>query len=210
MAGFTFLVFGIVLAHMWASARHALRLEDANSKVLALAETDLLTNLANRRGFLKRLTEAFTASRNGAPQFAVHYIDIDDFKDVNDTLGHPMGDALLQEIVRRLRQAVREEDVVARFGGDEFAILQFNAADQAAVNALATRVVALMATPFDIAGHRFRITASIGLHPDRRADRNCVAARSLGVGGSLPSAQALARSRPSPSGHGGECFRGTA
>jgi len=123
VVSFTVLVFGVMLAFMWASARHALRLEDANSKVLALAETDLLTNLANRRAFLKRLTQAFAPGSEGAPRFAVLYIDIDDFKDVNDTLGHPMGDALLQEIVVRLKQAVREADLVARFGGDEFAIL---------------------------------------------------------------------------------------
>jgi len=93
----------------------------------------------------------------------VLYIDIDDFKDVNDTLGHPMGDALLQEIVVRLKQAVREADLVARFGGDEFAILQFNVADHAEVAALATRVVDLMAKPFDVGGHRLHITSSIGV-----------------------------------------------
>ena len=161
--GFVVLVFGAVLAHMWASARYALRLEAANSKVLELAKTDILTSLANRRAFITRLTEAFTASRRGAPGFAVLYIDIDDFKDVNDTLGHPMGDTLLQEIVGRLKQAVREEDLVARFGGDEFAILQTGVTDPAAVNALATRVAELTAMPFNIGGHLVRITASTGI-----------------------------------------------
>jgi diguanylate cyclase (GGDEF)-like protein len=156
----TVLVCGVVLAFMWVSA---LGLEDANRKVLALAETDLLTSLADRRAFLKRLTQAFAAGSEGAPRFAVLYIDIDDFKDVNDTLGHPMGDALLQEIVVRLKQAVREADLVARFGGDEFAILQFNVADPAEVAALATRVVDLMAEPFDVGGHRLHITSSIGV-----------------------------------------------
>ncbi|MGH9807317.1 MAG: CHASE domain-containing protein, partial [Terriglobia bacterium] len=117
------LVFGALLAYMWASMRHALRLEAANSRVLELAQTDLLTNLANRRAFLKRLTTAFAASLRGAPPFAVLYLDIDNFKDVNDTLGHAMGDLLLKEVVSRLRSAVRPEDLVARFGGDEFAIL---------------------------------------------------------------------------------------
>jgi diguanylate cyclase (GGDEF)-like protein len=163
VVSFTVLVFGVMLAFMWASARYALRLEDANSKVLALAETDLLTNLANRRAFLKRLTQAFAAGKEGAPGFAVLYIDVDDFKDVNDTLGHPMGDALLQEIVVRLKQAVREHDVVARFGGDEFAILQFNVAHHAAVATLATRVVDLMGRPFDVGGHRLHITSSVGI-----------------------------------------------
>ena len=71
----------------------------ANSKILELAQTDLLTNLANRRAFIKRLTMAFNASLRGAPPFAVLYLDIDDFKDVNDTLGHAMGDLLLKEVV---------------------------------------------------------------------------------------------------------------
>ena len=93
------LVFGALLAYMWASIRHALRLEAANSRVLELAQTDLLTSLANRRAFIKRLTMAFAASLRGAPPFAVLYLDIDDFKDVNDTLGHAMGDLLLKEVV---------------------------------------------------------------------------------------------------------------
>ncbi|HEV7463597.1 MAG TPA: GGDEF domain-containing protein [Methyloceanibacter sp.] len=86
------LVFGAVLAYMWSSVRYALRLETANGRILELAQTDLLTNLANRRAFIKRLTMAFTASWRGAPPFAVLYLDIDNFKDVNDTLGHAMGD----------------------------------------------------------------------------------------------------------------------
>jgi diguanylate cyclase (GGDEF)-like protein len=162
--GFIVLVFGAVLAYMWASARYALQLETANSKILDLAETDLLTNLPNRRAFLKRLTRSFLASRRrGAPGFAVLYLDIDDFKDVNDTLGHPMGDALLKAIVERLRKSVGRDDIVARFGGDEFAILHAGAADAAAVGELATRIAGSMAMPFDIGGHQIRITSSIGI-----------------------------------------------
>jgi GGDEF domain-containing protein len=123
------LVFGAVLAYMWASLRHARRLETANSRILELAQTDLLTNLANRRAFTKRLTMAFTAAWRGAPPFAVLYLDIDNFKDVNDTLGHAMGDILLKEVVNRLRNAVRPDDLVARFGGDEFAVLLTEVSD---------------------------------------------------------------------------------
>ncbi len=118
------LVFGAVLAYMLATVRNALRLEHVNRRVVELARTDLLTSLANRRGFLKRLSAAFAASSRTAPPFAVLYLDIDDFKDVNDTLGHPMGDALLKQVVERLKRVVKDEDLVARFGGDEFAILQ--------------------------------------------------------------------------------------
>ena len=157
------LVFGAVLTYMWASLRHALRLESANSKILELAQTDLLTSLANRRAFLRRLTMAFNASLRGAPPFAVLYLDIDDFKDVNDTLGHAMGDLLLKEVVERLRGAVSADDLVARFGGDEFAILVLGVTDPNAVGALAARIVERLGEPFSIEGHKLRITSSIGI-----------------------------------------------
>jgi diguanylate cyclase (GGDEF)-like protein len=153
----------LALAYMWASRRHALRLEYANSRILELAQTDLLTNLPNRRAFLKRLTMAFRASWRGAPPFAVLYLDIDDFKDVNDTLGHAMGDLLLKEVVGRLRGAVRPDDLVARFGGDEFAIFMPKVTDPAATGELAERIGKLLAAPFSIEGHKVRITSSIGI-----------------------------------------------
>jgi diguanylate cyclase (GGDEF)-like protein len=161
--GAVLLVFAAVLAYMWASLRHAMRLETANTRILELAQTDLLTNLANRRAFVKRLTRAFAASWRGAPPFAVLYLDIDNFKDVNDTLGHAMGDVLLKEVVSRLRSVVRAEDVVARFGGDEFAILMLDTADPTAAGELAARIGRLLAAPFSIKGHKVRITSSIGI-----------------------------------------------
>jgi GGDEF domain-containing protein len=134
------LVLGAVLAYMWAALRHALRLERANSRILELAQTDILTSLANRRAFMERLNMAFAASLRGAPPFAVLYLDIDDFKDVNDTLGHAMGDKLLKQVVARLKDIVREEDLVARFGGDEFAILASNIVEPDQAANLATRI----------------------------------------------------------------------
>jgi diguanylate cyclase len=157
------LAFAALLAYMWASLRHALRLEYANRRILELAQTDLLTNLANRRAFVKRLAMAFTASWRGAPPFAVLYLDIDNFKDVNDTLGHAMGDLLLKEVVSRLRSAVRSEDLVARFGGDEFAVFVPNVTDRATVGDLAARIGKLLAAPFNIKGHKLCITSSIGI-----------------------------------------------
>ncbi len=157
------LVFAAVLAYMWASLRYALRLESANSKILALAQTDLLTNLANRRAFIKRLTMAFNASRRGAPSFAVLYLDIDDFKDVNDTLGHAMGDLLLKEVVELLKETVGPNDLVARFGGDEFAILMPGVTDPTAAGALAAKIVERLGEPFSLRGHKLRITSSIGI-----------------------------------------------
>ena len=157
------LVFAALLAYMWASLRHARRLETANTRILELAQTDLLTNLANRRAFTKRLNMAFNAAWRGAPPFAVLYLDIDNFKDVNDTLGHAMGDILLKEVVNRLRNAVRAEDLVARFGGDEFAVLLVDVSDPATAEDLATRIGRHLAAPFSIKGHKIRITSSIGI-----------------------------------------------
>ncbi len=157
------LVFAAVLAYMWATLHHALRLETANRRVLQLAQTDILTALANRRAFMKRLKMAFAASLRGAPPFAVLYLDVDDFKDVNDTLGHAMGDELLKKIVARLKQVVREEDLVARFGGDEFAILASNVNDPTEAGTLAARIGDSLAEPFLIEGHKISITSSIGI-----------------------------------------------
>jgi len=93
----------------------------------------------------------------------VLYLDIDNFKDVNDTLGHAMGDVLLKEVVSRLRSAVRAEDLVARFGGDEFAILMPEVRDPTLAGELASRICRLLAAPFSIKGHKVRITSSIGI-----------------------------------------------
>jgi diguanylate cyclase (GGDEF)-like protein len=152
------LVSGVVVAYLWASGRYARRVE-----VLAL--TDPLTTLANRRAFLERLTTAFATSRRNASPFAVLFVDLDNFKDINDTLGHAIGDALLRQVAQRLRNTVRPIDVVARFGGDEFAILQADASDPVAAATLAARVVTCLAAPFEIEGHEVRITASIGISP---------------------------------------------
>jgi diguanylate cyclase (GGDEF)-like protein/PAS domain S-box-containing protein len=137
----------------------------AEEKIAALARTDALTGLANRATFVERLHQAFASSRRGAPAFAVLYLDLDHFKDVNDTRGHPTGDLLLREAGERLKARARESDIVARLGGDEFAILQMDIAGPADAGALASDIVAALAVPYLIEDNKLRVTASVGISP---------------------------------------------
>jgi CHASE1-domain containing sensor protein len=114
-----FLLTAVGAAFMWSSRLHALRLVHANRKVSQLAQTDALTSLANRRAFISRLASSFGASKRNSSQFAMLSIDLDHFKDVNDSLGHAVGDILLQQVAARLKASVRQTDVLARIGGDE-------------------------------------------------------------------------------------------
>src|SRR6185369_17967663 len=103
--------------------------KQSDKEMVRLARTDALTGLANRAAFLDRLNLAMAASRRGDTPFAVHYVDLDNFKDVNDSLGHQTGDVLLKTVAQRMSGAVRENDLVSRFGGDEFSILQSDVTD---------------------------------------------------------------------------------
>jgi diguanylate cyclase (GGDEF)-like protein/PAS domain S-box-containing protein len=135
----------------------------AEEQIASLARTDSLTGLANRGTFMERLQQLFAATRRGAVPFAVLYLDLDRFKPVNDTLGHAIGDRLLQEVARRLRSCTRDTDLVARLGGDEFAILQGMVAEPAQAGELAEKIVAALAAPYVIDAHGIRISVSIGV-----------------------------------------------
>ena len=132
-------------------------------KMALLARTDALTGLANRATFLDRLGLALAASHRGDTPFAVHYVDLDNFKDVNDSLGHHTGDVLLKTVAQRMTSAVRENDLVSRFGGDEFAILQSDVTDPSTAGTLAAKIRALLAEPYTIDGNVLRITATMGI-----------------------------------------------
>ncbi|MDO8878082.1 MAG: EAL domain-containing protein [Pseudolabrys sp.] len=135
----------------------------AEEKIRRLARTDSLTGLANRATFVERLQQTFAASRRGASAFALLSLDIDRFKDINDTLGHPVGDQLLTTVGERLKACVRESDIVARLGGDEFAILQFGLSDRSDAGALAAKIRKALALPVMLNGNDLRIAASIGI-----------------------------------------------
>lgn len=135
----------------------------AEAKIRFLAYHDVLTELPNRASFNSRLEhECLQRKRTGAA-FAVLSVDLDRFKVVNDTLGHPVGDALLEEVADRLRSATRDTDFVARLGGDEFAILQTSGTQPAAATRLAERIVDLIDRPFVIEGHAVNVGASVGI-----------------------------------------------
>jgi diguanylate cyclase (GGDEF)-like protein len=137
----------------------------AADEIGVLATTDALTGLANRMVFIDRLRQAFAAAQRGAPPFAVLYLDIDRFKDINDTLGHSAGDLLLKSVGERLKGCIRETDLVARLGGDEFAVLQATLGDVASAGVLASKIHKALSAPYPLGGTEMRITVSIGISP---------------------------------------------
>lgn len=126
-----------------------------------LARRDHLTGLPNRLSLRERYEE-FARAAGGADIIAVHCLDLDRFKPVNDRFGHPVGDALLKAVADRLLSNIRECDFAARIGGDEFVIVQTEAKNLEEVRALATRIVSAIAEPFCIAGHTIQIATSVG------------------------------------------------
>ena len=131
-------------------------------KIEYMAHHDALTDLANRVLLNERLEQAL-GRIHLEEMVAVHHLDLDQFKAVNDTFGHPAGDKLLKIVADRLRGLVRETDTIARMGGDEFVVVQAPIADPAESTSLAQRIIALMSEPFDLDGHQAVIGASVGI-----------------------------------------------
>ncbi len=127
-----------------------------------MATHDALTGLANRALLREQLSRELARVVRGS-SFALHYLDLDRFKAVNDSFGHPVGDALLRAVAVRLRETVRPFDTVARLGGDEFAVLQVNADTPDAATALATRLSSIISAPYDLDGHEIDIGTSVGI-----------------------------------------------
>jgi diguanylate cyclase (GGDEF)-like protein len=134
----------------------------AEAQVVHLAHHDSLTGLPNRFALRKRLEEALKSARCGE-QLAVFYLDLDNFKTINDALGHPVGDELLSAAAGRLRSCVREVDTVARLGGDEFAIVQVNIGQPSGAMELAERIREVLTVPYDLSDHQAVVDTSIGI-----------------------------------------------
>jgi diguanylate cyclase (GGDEF)-like protein len=132
-------------------------------KISWMARHDVLTGLANRTVFAEALKREIARAHRDGTNFAVLYLDLDHFKDINDTLGHAIGDLLLQSVAERLRASVRETDTVSRFGGDEFALVVTELKQPADAAILAEKVLAMMSEPVSLQDMEVRSCATIGI-----------------------------------------------
>jgi diguanylate cyclase (GGDEF)-like protein len=139
------------------------RRHEAEARIMQLATRDALTGLPNRAALMDRLHQGVRAAQRGGNLLAVLFLDLDRFKWINDTLGHDLGDALLQEMALRLSRAVRECDTVARLGGDEFAIVLGDLWQVADAEAVAAKIVDVITRPLEVRGHALRVGGSVGV-----------------------------------------------
>ena len=157
-----------------ARERHKIEseLRDSREQLRYLAEVDSLTGLANRHMFERGLTNALPLAERQNTELALVMLDLDKFKDINDTLGHVIGDELLKEVAKRLTTAVREGDLLCRLGGDEFAILIHNLDNIELAERLTQRILRVLKQPLMIEGHEISISASMGIanYPDCATD----------------------------------------
>ena len=138
-------------------------MKDSQKRMERMAFYDTLTDLANRRLFYDRLAQAIEHSKRNGTLAALLYLDLDQFKRVNDTLGHEIGDVLLQEIASRLCDCVRKEDTVGRPGGDEFTILLYDIRTPTDASLVAEKILRRLREPLNVSGHQLVITPSLGI-----------------------------------------------
>lgn len=176
-----------------ASLRDVTRQWEAEQELERQALHDRLTGLPNRTLFFDRLERAIARAQRSRGSFAVLFVDLDGFKAVNDTLGHAAGDHVLERVAERIRECLREEDTVARIGGDEFTVLLEDFDDPDDVRIVVERILESLGPPHQVQGESFRVPASIGVAmaggevaPERlvrRADQAMYRAKQEGGGG---------------------------
>ena len=158
-----------VSRRMMADGGSVIILEDvterkrAQERITHLAKFDELTGLANRTQFRERINAMLATVHKRQTPLTIHLIDLDRFKAINDTLGHPVGDKLLKQVASRLSAVIKPGDMITRFGGDEFVVLQTVTERRQDAEWLAKRLARTLKEPFEIDGHRIDIGASIGI-----------------------------------------------
>ncbi|MED7789659.1 EAL domain-containing protein [Francisella sp. 19X1-34] len=143
-------------------------IKQAEFKLDKMARYDVMTGIANREFFLTQLNKAITRAKRSKNQLALFFLDLDNFKQINDTYGHAYGDILLQEIVLRLKEVLRQEDFIGRIGGDEFAIVIEDVSSLEEVRSIASRALEVINYPFDIKNNEIHQSFSLGIsiYPD--------------------------------------------
>ena len=140
------------------------KLVEKQSKLLQhRANHDELTNLANRAQFQEQLTNAISVAKKEGSSFALLFLDLDHFKDINDSLGHDIGDRVLQEFSKKLGKCIRAQDTIARLGGDEFTVILHNISKRSDIAMVADKIIDAMKIPVKIASNMLHITTSIGI-----------------------------------------------
>jgi diguanylate cyclase (GGDEF)-like protein/PAS domain S-box-containing protein len=153
---------GTYLGRVWYFRDISTR-KRAELRAIEMANFDVLTGLTNRSVFVELLGQAIAEADRVKKTFAVIYLNLDRFKDINDTLGHPVGDGLLRAVANRLRTNMRPGDTVARFGGDEFAVLVADLEDPAVAGFVAEKLLVALAVPFEVGEREIRTGGSIGI-----------------------------------------------
>ncbi len=158
------------------------RRKEAEEKLIKMAQFDVLTGLVNRGVFVANLDRALADARRHGSRVTVLYLDLDHFKDVNDTLGHPVGDSLLKSVAQRLTDS-RASDTVARFGGDEFAVLMADLAEPADAGILAKKLIDAIGQSLRVDANEVHTGISIGIAVSESGDgcRNFAFARRCGA-----------------------------
>ncbi len=148
----------------------------SEEKLMQMAHFDQLTGLANRSLFHDRLDQTVAQAKRHKHKLAILYLDLDGFKAVNDTLGHEVGDTLLTETAKRLRDNVREVDTVARMGGDEFTIILNDVKSLDGIKLVANKLIAAVSAPYEHVGAEHNVTVSIGvaIYPDDSMDHDAL------------------------------------